>query len=142
MTVPEVLFISPPDTDTREFRGAQPLGIAYLAAVLRQQASITSELLDANVGGPMPFDVLVDRVLTFITASKAAGGHPMVGISAVTQVISSAGALADRIKAGHPDVLVILGGYHPTFAHQEILQDFQSVDLLSLIHISEPTRPY
>ena len=48
MTVPEVLFISPPDTDTREFRGAQPLGIAYLAAVLRQKASITSELLDAN----------------------------------------------------------------------------------------------
>ena len=129
MTVPEILFVSPPDTDTREFRGAQPLGIAYLAAVLRQQASITSELLDANVGGPMPFDVLAGRVLTFIAASKAAGGHPVVGISAVTQVISSAGALADRIKADHPDVLVILGGYHPTFAHQEILQDFQSVDL-------------
>ena len=129
MTVPEVLFISPPDTDTREFRGAQPLGIAYLAAVLRQKASITSELLDANVGGPMPFDVLVGRVLTFIAASKAAGGHPVVGISAVTQVISSAGALADRIKEDHPDVLVVLGGYHPTFAHQEILQDFKSVDL-------------
>ena len=58
MTIPEILFISPPDTETREFRGAQPLGIAYLAAVLRQHASITSELLDANVGGPMPFDVL------------------------------------------------------------------------------------
>ena len=72
---------------------------------------------------------LVDRVLAFVTASKAAGGHPMVGISAVTQVISTAGALADRIKADHPDVLVILGGYHPTFAHREILQDFQSVDL-------------
>ncbi len=129
MTVPEVLFISPPDTDTREFRGAQPLGIAYLAAVLRQKASITSELLDANVGGPMPFDVLVGRVLTFIAASKAVGGHPVVGISAVTQVISSAGALADRIKEDHPDVLVVLGGYHPTFAHQEILQDFKSVDL-------------
>ena len=129
MTIPEILFISPPDTETREFRGAQPLGIAYLAAVLRQQASIASELLDANVGGPMLFDILVDRVLDFVTTSKAAGGHPMVGISAVTQVISTAGALADRIKADHPDVLVILGGYHPTFAHQEILRDFQSVDL-------------
>ena len=77
----------------------------------------------------MPFDSLVDRVLAFVTASKAAGGHPMVGISAVTQVISTAGALADRIKADHPDVMVILGGYHPTFAHREILQDFRSVDL-------------
>lgn len=77
----------------------------------------------------MPFDVLVGRVLTFIAASKAVGGHPVVGISAVTQVISSAGALADRIKEDHPDVLVVLGGYHPTFAHQEILQDFKSVDL-------------
>ena len=110
MTVPEILLISPPDTDTREFRGAQPLGIAYLAAVLRQQASIISELLDANVGGPMPFDTLVGKVLAFVAASKAAGGHPVVGISAVTQVISTAGALADRIKADYPDVLVILGG--------------------------------
>ena len=78
MIVPEILLISPPDTETREFRGAQPLGIAYLAAVLRHQASITSELLDANVGGPMPFDALTDRVMAFITASKAAGGRPTV----------------------------------------------------------------
>ena len=53
----------------------------------------------------------------------------MIGISAVTQVISTAVAVADFIKADHPDVLVILGGYHPTFAHSRILQDFPSVDL-------------
>jgi radical SAM superfamily enzyme YgiQ (UPF0313 family) len=100
-----------------------------LAAVLRSHAGVASELLDANVGGPLPFESLVEKVLAFNAASKAAGGHPIVGISAVTQVISSAGALADRIKASHPDVLVILGGYHPTFAHREILHDFRAVDL-------------
>ena len=129
MIIPEILFISPPDTQTREFRGAQPLGIAYLAAALRQHSGITSELLDANVGGPMPFETLVNRVIDFVAVSKAAGGHPIIGISAVTQVISTAAAVADLIKVDHPDVLVILGGYHPTFAHREILQDFPSVDL-------------
>lgn len=125
----DILLISPPDTVTREFRGAQPLGIAYLAAVLREHAGVACELLDANVGSPMSFETLVDKILRFVDASKASGGHPIVGISAVTQVISTAGALAARIKQAHPDVLVILGGYHPTFAHQEILEDFPSVDL-------------
>lgn len=129
MTTPQILLVSPPDAVTREFRGAQPLGIAYLAAVLREHAAIPCELLDANVGGPLPFDALADKVLGFIARSRSIGGHPIVGISAVTQVIATVGALAGRIKAEYPDVLVILGGYHPTFAHLEILRDFPSVDL-------------
>ncbi len=55
----ELLLISPPDYATREFRGAQPLGLAYLAAVLREHAGIACVIHDANVNGPQPFDELV-----------------------------------------------------------------------------------
>ena len=120
----ELLLISPPDYATREFRGAQPLGLAYLAAVLREHAAVSCHIHDANVNGPQPFDELVRETLVFVETSKAAGGRPVVGISAVSQMIYTAARLAAAVKAAHPDALVILGGYHPTFAHREILQDF------------------
>jgi len=115
MDHPELLLISPPDYETREFRGAQPLGIAYLAAALRQ-AGIPAELLDANVGGPMPFEQFAAQVERFVAAVRQRDGRPVVGISVVSQVIATAAGLAARIKAVDPDVLVIVGGYHPTFA--------------------------
>ncbi|MCB9152949.1 MAG: cobalamin B12-binding domain-containing protein [Caldilineae bacterium] len=129
MTPVELLLISPPDYTTREFRGAQPLGIAYLASVLREYADIPCRIHDANVNGPQPFDDLVQETLAFVVASKTAGGRPVVGISAVSQMIHTATQLAEVVKAAHPDTLIVLGGYHPTFAHREILRDFPAVDL-------------
>lgn len=133
----ELLLVSPPDYQTREFRGAQPLGIAYLAATLREQGNITCQLLDANapaalgagVGSPMSMDELTSRVVRFIETSKSAGGHPVIGFSAVSQVMRTCAQIAERIKAAHPDTLVIVGGYHPTFAHREILEDFPAIDM-------------
>lgn len=128
MTWPTLLLISPPDYLTREFRGSQPLGIAYLAAVLRDNG-IACELLDANAGGPLPLPALVNRTAQFIEGVKSRGGRPVIGLSAVTQVMPVCVALAEAVKESHPDTLVILGGYHPTFAHQEILRDFPAIDL-------------
>ncbi len=128
MSAPDLLLISPPDYETREFRGAQPLGIAYLAAALRS-AGFVAELLDANVGGPMPFEQLVARVTDFTAAVRRDGGRPVVGVSVVSAVIGTAAALAERVKAVDPGALVIAGGYHPTFADREILEDFPAIDL-------------
>lgn len=128
MLFPELLLISPPDYETREFRGAQPLGLGYLAAALRD-AGIPTELLDANVGGPMPFEQLVAQVGDFVAGVRQRQGRPVLGLSVVSQVIATAAALAERIKASAPDVLVVMGGYHPTFADREILEDFPAVDL-------------
>jgi anaerobic magnesium-protoporphyrin IX monomethyl ester cyclase len=128
MDHPDLLLISPPDYQTREFRGAQPLGIAYLAAALRS-AGFSAELLDANVGGPMPLEQLVDQVTAFVSRARQAGRQPVIGVSVVSQVIATAAALAERIKAVDPGVLVIVGGYHPTFADREILEDFPAIDL-------------
>jgi hypothetical protein len=98
MSFPELLLISPPDYETREFRGAQPLGIAYLAGSLRA-VGIPAQLLDANVGGPMPFDQFAARVEDFVSSVRQRGGRPVVGVSVVSQVIATAAALAERIKA-------------------------------------------
>ncbi|MEA3337838.1 MAG: radical SAM protein [Chloroflexota bacterium] len=129
MPVPDVMLISPPDYNTREFRGAQPLGIAYLASTLRTQGNVSCRLLDANVDGPTPIDQVTAEVIAFVEEVRSTGGHPVVGISTVSQVIKTVVVLADRIKAAFPDTLIILGGYHPTFAHREILRDFPSVDI-------------
>jgi radical SAM superfamily enzyme YgiQ (UPF0313 family) len=128
MNMPELLLISPPDYETREFRGAQPLGIAYLAGSLRA-VGIPTELLDANVGGPMPLSQLAAQVEDFVSGVRQRGGRPVVGLSVVSQVIATAAALAERIKSIAPDTLVIVGGYHPTFADREILEDFAAIDL-------------
>jgi radical SAM superfamily enzyme YgiQ (UPF0313 family) len=128
MNLPELLLISPPDYETREFRGAQPLGIAYLAGSLRA-VGIPAELLDANVGGPMPLSQLSAQVEGFVSGVRQRGGRPVVGLSVVSQVIATAAALAERIKSIAPDTLVIVGGYHPTFADRAILEDFAAIDL-------------
>jgi radical SAM superfamily enzyme YgiQ (UPF0313 family) len=128
MSFPEILLISPPDYETREFRGAQPLGIAYLAGSLHA-VGIVAELLDANLGGPMPFQQLAMRVEAFVLGVRQRGGRPVVGLSVVSQVITTAAALAERIKVADPGALVIVGGYHPTFADRAILEDFAAIDL-------------
>ncbi|HNS01135.1 MAG TPA: radical SAM protein [Anaerolineae bacterium] len=128
MTPPELLLISPPDYQTREFRGAQPLGIAYLAAALRA-AGIASQLLDANLGGPTPLEPLTQQLNRFVAGVRQAGGRPVVGISMVSQVTATVAELAERIKRADPETLVIVGGYHPTFADREILEDFPAIDL-------------
>jgi len=128
MSLPELLLISPPDYETREFRGAQPLGIAYLAGMLRA-IGVATELLDANVGGPMPFGQLAAQVEDFVSGVRQRGGRPVVGVSVVSQVVATAAALAEHIKAADPGPLVIVGGYHPTFADREILEDFAAIDL-------------
>jgi anaerobic magnesium-protoporphyrin IX monomethyl ester cyclase len=128
MNLPDLLLISPPDYQTREFRGAQPLGIAYLAGALRT-VGISAELLDANLGDARPFELLVQEVVSFVAGVRQRGGAPVVGISAVSQVIDTVVALAERIKAADPAALVVVGGYHPTFADYEILTDFPAIDL-------------
>jgi radical SAM superfamily enzyme YgiQ (UPF0313 family) len=128
MNLPELLLISPPDYETREFRGAQPLGIAYLAGSLRA-VGISAQLLDANLGGPMPFAQLAAQVEDFVASVQQRGGRPVVGLSVVSQVIATAAALAERVKSLAPGTLVIVGGYHPTFADRAILEDFAAIDL-------------
>lgn len=118
----DLLLISPPDYDNREWRGTQPLGIAYLAAYLRQHGQ-RADLLDANWGDhPLP----MDEILAYVVD----GGYQTVGLSLLTATIPTALALSRRIKAARPGMQIIWGGYHPTFAPYESLRDFPEVDIV------------
>lgn len=118
----DLLLISPPDYDNREWRGTQPLGIAYLAAYLRQHGQ-RADLLDANWGDhPLP----MDEILAYVVD----GGYQTVGLSLLTATIPTALALSRRIKAARPGMQIIWGGYHPTFAPYESLRDFREVDIV------------
>ena len=124
----ELLLVSPPDYETGEFRGAQPLGIAYLAAALRA-VGIPARLLDANVHGAQPLGEVRAAVQDFVRGVRAVGGRPVVGFSTVSQVVYTVAELAAAVKAVDPEALVIAGGYHPTFEHEAMLADFPALDL-------------
>ena len=118
----DLLLINPPDYTNREWRGTQPLGIAYLAAYLRQHGQ-HADLLDANWGDrPLP--------MAEILAYAVDGGYQTVGLSLLTATIPTALELSRQIKAARPGVQIIWGGYHPTFAPYEALRDFPEVDIV------------
>ncbi|MBK7201782.1 radical SAM protein [Candidatus Amarolinea dominans] len=139
----KLLLISPPDHEHREWRGTQPLGIAYLAGYLRQHGA-RADLLDGNWGDhPLPLDEIVAYAL--------AGEYETVGISLLTATIPTARALSQRLKAQRPRLQIIWGGYHPTFAPYESLNDFPEIDivvrgegeatLLELLQAQQSGRP-
>ena len=117
-----LLLISPPDYTNREWRGTQPLGIAYLAGYLRQHGQ-RADLLDANWGDhPLPMNEVLSYAID--------GGYQTVGLSLLTATIPTALEISRQIKAARPQTQIIWGGYHPTFAPYEALRDFAEVDLV------------
>lgn len=118
----KLLLISPPDYQNREWRGTQPLGIAYLAGYLRQYGE-RADLLDSNWGDhPRPMDEIIAYALD--------GEYETVGLSLLTATIPTALEISRRLKAQRPQLQIIWGGYHPTFAPYESLNDFPVVDVV------------
>ena len=82
-----------------------------------------ADLLDGNWGDhPLPLDEIVAYAL--------AGEYETVGISLLTATIPTARALSQRLKAQRPRLQIIWGGYHPTFAPYESLNDFPEIDIV------------
>jgi len=80
-----------------------PLGLGYLAAVLRKEG-FKVRIIDDMVEN-LSFDTLLKRLKKSI----------MVGITSTTPTFNSALRYARRIKEALPDIFVILGGVHVTF---------------------------
>ncbi|HIQ06531.1 MAG TPA: radical SAM protein [Anaerolineae bacterium] len=118
MSLPKLLLISPPAYERLEWREAQPLGIAYLAAYLRAHGYALVDLLDAST----------PRVLSVDEIAAQAVGYDLVGFSVLSQTMPAATAAARRIKEVCPGTLIVFGGHHPTFTHWELLRDFPCVD--------------
>ena len=99
-----------------------PLGLAYLAAAVRAGGHEV-EILDANAMGWSVEEV----------SARAALREPhLVGITATTPTIDTAGAIAASWKARNPGVPVVIGGPHATALPQRTLREHPAVDLVAL----------
>ena len=111
----KVTFINPPQTNSKyKFIGvvAPPLGISYMAAVLEENGYDVS-IIDASAL-EMTWEDLEEELN---------GTSPqVVAITALTPTIEQANKTAQIVKKISPETKVVMGGYHPTFNHQEVLK--------------------
>lgn len=118
----KVTFLNPPQTNSKyKFLGvvAPSLGIGYMAAVLEKNG-YDVEVLDASAL-ELTYDEIGEEILK--------RNPDIVSISALTPTIGVALDSADKIKQVKPDTIVVLGGYHPTFEYESVLEE-PSVDVV------------
>lgn len=118
----KVTFLNPPQTNSKyKFLGvvAPSLGIGYMAAVLEVNG-YEVDVIDASAL-ELTYDEIGEEILK--------RNPDIVSISALTPTIGVALDSADKIKQVKPDTIVVLGGYHPTFEFQSVLEE-PSVDVV------------
>jgi anaerobic magnesium-protoporphyrin IX monomethyl ester cyclase len=111
----KVLLINPPYFNSKyKFIGlvAPPLGIAYIAAVLEENG-IDVEIIDA-AALEMSWETLETEI------KRISPG--LVAVTALTPTIDKAMQTAELAKKTCPQATVVMGGYHPTFNYQEMLE--------------------
>ena len=118
----KVTFLNPPKTNSKyKFLGvvAPSLGIGYMASVLEQN-NIDVDVIDASAL-ELNYDEIGEEILK--------RNPDIVSISALTPTIGVALDSADKIKQVKPDTIVVMGGYHPTFEYESVLEE-KSVDIV------------
>lgn len=88
-----------------------PLGIAYIAGLLRQN-NYDVKIIDMNAE-----DITYLEVLANLTVHKP----DLVGITCTTPTINEVNALTKELKAVFPDIPIVVGGPHPTSLPQEVM---------------------
>ncbi len=110
----KVTFINPPQTNSKyKFMGvvAPPLGISYMAAVLEENG------YDVNIIDASALEMTWEDMEEELKAISP----QVVSITALTPTINQAKKTAQLVKKCIPHTTVVMGGYHPTFNHQELL---------------------
>ena len=118
----KITFLNPPQTNSKyKFLGvvAPSLGIGYIASVLEKNG------YDVDVLDTSALELSYDEIGEEILKRKP----DIVSISALTPTIGVALDSADKIKQVKPDTIVVLGGYHPTFEYESVLEE-PSVDVV------------
>ncbi len=100
-------------------RVREPLGLAYIAGALKQNG--------------IAVDILCSTTNLLIEEKHLQNISPkfdVVGFSATTFSFPKALRMAKVIKKNNPSVCVVLGGYHGTFAHENIMKDHPEFDVV------------
>lgn len=109
----DVLLIAPPMAD-REGALIHP-GIQILQTILRSR-DIHCEVLNYNLPVADPADP-IEHLSRAITALQVR----ILGISLYSQAIKTTMRQLAWLKRRHPDLIIVLGGPHPTEAHYSLL---------------------
>ncbi|MDD1764328.1 MAG: B12-binding domain-containing radical SAM protein [Methanobacteriaceae archaeon] len=111
----KVLLINPPYTSSKyKFIGlvAPPLGIAYIGAVL-ENGGFEVEIIDGAA---------LELNWKALEAEIKRAAPQVIAITALTPTIDQGLETAKLAKRVCPDATIVMGGYHPSFNHTEILE--------------------
>ena len=98
-----------------------PLGIAWLAAVLRQNGYEEVSIIDSVVE---KFDNC--QVIEALKEKMP----DVIGLSFGTLNRFYAFSLAEEIRRNFPEAVIVAGGPHPTLAAEDILKNIRSIDMI------------
>jgi anaerobic magnesium-protoporphyrin IX monomethyl ester cyclase len=118
----KILFVTPPyHCGVVEIAGRWiPLNFVHLAGVARQ-AGLVAEIYDT-----MTKDHGYPEIEQRFRGSMA----DYVATTALTATINDAIKTLELAKSINPDTITILGGVHPTFMYEEVLQSSPAVDYI------------
>lgn len=114
----KVLLSTPPGFTTERW---PPLGLLYIASNLRRFRSDEIHILDAFCENLTKAD-LVRRVVQ--------GKPDVFGINCSTHTFLAAVEALRDIRRSLPDTILVMGGYHATFAAEQILRTYPFVDFI------------
>jgi len=112
----KVLLSTPPGKTTEKW---PPLGLLYLASSLREEREDEVVVCDAFCAG-MDVDALVTKILS--------ESPDVVGLNCSTHTFLDAVRVLERVRDGLPESRIVLGGYHATFATENILRNYPFID--------------
>ncbi len=114
----KVFLSTPPGNTTEKW---PPLGLLYLASSLHEERSDRIVLCDAFCAN-MSVDQLVRRI--------SDESPDVVGLNCSTHTFLEAMEALRRTREALPMAKIILGGYHATFATENILRSYRFIDFI------------
>lgn len=112
----KVLLSTPPGKTTERW---PPLGLLYIASSTLSKRSDEMKVIDAYCEN-LTEDELVARVRM--------ENPDVFGMNCSTHTFGSTIDAMSRVRTALPDVKLVLGGFHATFAAQKILREYQFLD--------------
>lgn len=117
----KVVLVGPVTKKTFKWELRQPLGIAYLGAVLRQEGFNDIYLFDPCIE-VLSQDELIDKIIQ---------KNPRVlGITTLTNTLQETINVLKGVKRENSKIKTILGGPHPSIKHKELLRKYDFVDFV------------
>lgn len=115
----KVLLVNPSEASQEGFSNP-PLGLAYLAGEL-EHFRIETKISDGYLVGK---EGILKEVLDY--------APDLVGITCYTPGRMNVIDIARSIKQEHPNILIVLGGPHPTIQWEQLLSTYPEVDICVL----------